>query len=155
MTAVTTMPRATSPASAPFRRRIEAVIIGIGLAGAFVFQGGVALVIARSDDQTLRTEILPALQRAGFPVSEAEAQVALGTLAAWFGYSLIIVALLSAIGLFIASRRPRSRSTGWLFFGAGIACLLGTQLVLYPVAFFFFLSAALFAVRTPPPRSTT
>jgi len=155
MTLMTQTPREEDAAAAPFRRRIELIIAGIGLAASAVFQGGFAFVIVRSDDETLYTEVLPALREAGIEVSDAEAPVALNTLAAWFGFSFILVALLCAIGFFFALHRPRRRSTLWWFVGAGFACLLGTQLVLYPVAFLFFLSAALFAVRKPTPRSST
>ena len=155
MTLMTQTPREQDAAAAPFRRRIELIIAGIGLAASAVFQGGFAFVIVRSDDETLYTEVLPALREAGIEVSDADASVALNTLAAWFGFSFILVALLCAIGFFFALHRPRRRSTLWWFVGAGLACLLGTQLVLYPVAFLFFLSAALFAVRKPTPRSST
>lgn len=138
----------------PFRRRIELTIAGVGLAAAAVLQGGFTFVITRSDDETLRSSILPALREAGMEIADAEAHVVLNTLAAWFGFSLAVVALLSAVGFFFAVHAPRRRSTGWWFLGAGLACLLGTQFVLYPVAFFLFLAAALFAVRTPPPRSS-
>jgi hypothetical protein len=140
--------------AAPFRRRIEVVIASVGLVGAAVLQGGFALLITRSDDETLRTGVLPALRDNGVQISDAEADVALNTLAAWFGYSLVLVALLWAVGLFFAHHRPRRRATGWWFAGAGLACLVGTQMLLYPVAFFFFVAAALFAVRKPTPRRT-
>jgi hypothetical protein len=155
MTSETATLRDQDAAAAPFRRRIELTIAGIGLAAAAILQGGFAFVIIRSDEETLQTAILPALREAGFDISDADAPVALNTLAAWFGFSFILVALLCAIGFFFALHRPRRRSTAWWFVGAGVACLLGTQLVLYPVAFLFFLSAALFAVRTPTPRSSS
>jgi len=154
MTLMTEPSRDQDAAAAPFRRRIELIIAGIGLAASAVLQGGFAYVIIRSDGETLQTTVLPALREAGIEVSDADAPVALNTLAAWFGFSFILVALLCAIGFFFALHRPRRRSTLWWFVGAGVACLLGTQLVLYPVAFLFFLSAALFAVRTPTPRSS-
>ncbi|KJL47186.1 hypothetical protein RS84_01975 [Microbacterium hydrocarbonoxydans] len=138
-----------------FRRRAELVIAGIGLAGSAVLQGGFALVIARSDDAALQATILPALRSAGLELDGARAHVVLNTLAAWFGFSFIVVALCTAIGFFFARLRPRRRATGWWFLAAGLACLFGTQFVLYPVAFFFLLSAALFAVRTPTPRSSS
>ncbi|WP_109210134.1 MULTISPECIES: hypothetical protein [Microbacterium] len=153
MTLMTGSPR-MQKAQAPFRRRAEVTIASIGLAGAAVLQGGFALLITRSDDETLRTGVVPALRDNGVEISDADADVALNTLAAWFGYSLVLVALLWAVGLFFAHHRPRRRSTGRWFVGAGLACLVGTQLLLYPVAFFFFVAAALFAVRKPLPRST-
>ncbi|MFT4260309.1 hypothetical protein [Microbacterium sp.] len=141
--------------TAPFRRRAELIIAGIGLAASATLQGGFALVVARSDDDALESTILPALRSAGLDPTGADLHIALNTLAAWFGFSFIMVALCTAIGVFFARLRPRRRATGWWFLAAGLACLLGTQFVLYPVAFFFFLAAALFAVRTPTPRSSS
>ncbi|WP_312170082.1 hypothetical protein [Microbacterium sp.] len=145
--------RETEAAAPPFRRRAELIIAGIGLAAAAVLQGGFALVITRSDEATLQSTIVPAVRAAGLDLAEADAHVVLHTMAAWFGFSFIVVALCTAIGFFFARLRPRRRATGLCFLAAGLACLLGTQFVLYPVAFFFLIAAALFAVRTATPRS--
>lgn len=145
--------RETEAAAPPFRRRAELIIAGIGLAAAAVLQGGFALVITRSDEATLQSTIVPAVRAAGLDLAEADAHVVLHTMAAWFGFSFILVALCTAIGFFFARLRPRRRATGLCFLAAGLACLLGTQFVLYPVAFFFLIAAALFAVRTATPRS--
>ncbi|WP_251452154.1 hypothetical protein [Microbacterium sp. Marseille-Q6648] len=148
------MTRTASTAAVPdtdgarISRRIEMWIAGIGLGSATVLQGGFAVAVTRSDGEALEAAILPALRSAGFALSHTTAYAAVHTLAAWFGLSLIAMALLCAAGFFAASRRPRRRSTGWWFFAAGLACLFGTQLLLYPVAFLFFLTAGLFAVRT-------
>lgn len=145
--------RETEATAPPFRRRAELIIAGIGLAAAAVLQGGFALVITRSDEATLQSTIVPAVRAAGLDLAEADAHVVLHTMAAWFGFSFILVALCTAIGFFFARLRPRRRATGLCFLAAGLACLLGTQFVLYPVAFFFLIAAALFAVRTTTPRS--
>ena len=154
MTVMTESPKPQDTAAAPFRRRIELLIAAVGFAAAAVLQGGVALVITRADAETLEESVLPALAAAGLDVPVADAHTVLNTLAAWFGFSLVVIALLCAVGWFFATYRPRRSSTGWWFAGAGLACLLGTQLVLYPVAFLFFLSAALFAVRKPTSGSS-
>ena len=39
------------------------------------------------------------------------------------------------------------------FLAAGAVCLLGSQLILYPVAFLFFAAAALFVLRPLPEGS--
>lgn len=146
---------AATEGRAPFSRRLETWIAGIGLAGAAVLQGGFTIAVTRSDAATLEAAVLPALRAAGIHLDGATAHEALQTLAAWFGYSLIVTALLCAVGFSLAARRPRRRSTGWWFLAAGLVCLLGTQLLLYPVAFFFFLAAGLFTARAPQQRSTT
>lgn len=145
----------TDAIAPPFRRRAELVIAGIGIAASTVLQGGFALVITRSDDVTLESTIVPAVRAAGLDLADGDAHVVLNTMAAWFGFSFIVVALCTAIGFFFARLRPRRRETGLCFLAAGLACLFGTQFVLYPVAFFFFIAAALFAVRTATPRSSS
>lgn len=154
MSVMTESPSTPDAAAQPFRRRIELIIAAVGFAAAAVLQGGFALVISRADSAALQDSVLPALHAAGLDIPDADAYTVLNTLAGWFGFSLILIALLCAVGWFFATYRPRRRSTGWWFAGAGLACLFGTQLVLYPVAFLFFLSAALFAVRTPNPGSS-
>lgn len=144
-----------TPPPPRWRRRPELWLAGIGMAAAAVLQGGFTLAVSRSDDTQLRDTILPALTSAGVQTTTADAVEVLQTLAAWFGLSLVVMAGLFAVGAFIASRRPRRRSTGWWFLAAGLVCLIGTQFVLYPIAFLFFLAAGLFAVRTPHPRSTS
>nr|WP_201468800.1 hypothetical protein [Microbacterium hydrocarbonoxydans] len=151
----TTAIREAETAAPPFRRRAELIIAGIGLTAAAVLQGGFALVITRSDDETLRSTVVPAVRAAGLELAQADAHVVLNTMAAWFGFSFIVVALCTAIGFFFARLRPRRRATGLCFLAAGLACLLGTQFILYPVAFFFLIAAALFAVRTATPRSSS
>lgn len=131
----------------PVSRRPEKWISGIGLALAGLLQGGFTLTVNASSEAEFTEKILPALQAAGINPT-GDAYEGARTLAGWFGFSLIIMLALCAVGFFIASRRPERRSTGWWFAGAGLACLVGTQFVLYPIAFFFFLTAALFAVRS-------
>lgn len=145
MTRVDAPPRTATPV----RRRLELTIAGIGAALALALQGGFAMVVAGSEPAELRDAILPAADAAGVRLPAGGEAEALQTLAGWFGFSLIAVLALVAIGWFFARIRPNRRSTGWWFLGAGLACLAGTQLVLYPVAFFFLLTAALFAARSP------
>ena len=144
------------PRAAPFRRRIELIIAGIGLAASAVLQGGFAFVIIRSDDETLQTAVLPALREAGIERVGCRRPGRRSTPSPRGSASRSSSWRCSARS---DSSSPCIAPAGvrhcWWFVGAGVACLLGTQLVLYPVAFLFFLSAALFAVRTPAPRSST
>ncbi|WP_221585343.1 hypothetical protein [Microbacterium sp. G2-8] len=138
-----------APRAKSFRRLPEMWLAGIGVGLAAVLQGGVTLAINSSTRAEFDEVIAPALSAAGIDfASTDDAYEAARTLAAWFGFSLLLMIGLAAVGFFLASRRPRRRSTGWWFLGAALVCLVGTQLLLYPVAFFLFLAAALFAVRS-------
>src|SRR5699024_6648486 len=61
--------------------------------------------------------------------------------------------------LFLARPRPWRRGAGWGAAAAGLACLLGSQLIVSPAAFLFFVAAGFFALRpvaagspSSPPR---
>ncbi|MFE6971130.1 hypothetical protein [Isoptericola sp. NPDC057653] len=136
---------------APVRRRAETWLAVAGMVGAAVFLGGFALVLNRTDEETFLARLYPAMTDAGVDLASADAYDAARTLAAWFGLTLVVVLLVAAAGVYVARRRPARRSTGWWFLAAGLACLLGSQLVLYPVAFLFFLAAGLFALRRTRP----
>jgi hypothetical protein len=138
----------------PVSRRPEKWISGIGLALAGLLQGGFTLTVNASSEAEFDEKILPAMQAAGIQPT-GDAYEGARTLAGWFGFSLIVVLALCAVGLFSAAPRPARRSTGWWFAGAGLICLVGTQFILYPVAFFFFLTAALFAVRSTQQGSSS
>ncbi|NHI17397.1 hypothetical protein [Microbacterium excoecariae] len=142
MTAVTAVTHAR-----PRTRRLERTIAGIGAALALVFQGGFAAVVAGADEDTLRADIIPALEGAGVALPAGGEIEAVQTLAGWFGFSLVAVLAFTALGFFFSRIRPTSRSAAWWFVAAGLACLVGSQLVLYPLAFLFFLAAGLFAAR--------
>ncbi|MFC7877651.1 hypothetical protein [Isoptericola sp. NPDC057391] len=141
-----------APTGPTIRRTAETWVAVAGMVASAVFLGGFALVMNRTDEQTFLDAVYPAMTDAGMRLEPAGAYDAARTLAAWFGLTLVVVLLVAAAGIYVAHRRPARRSTGWWFLGAGLVCLLGSQLVLYPIAFLFFVAAGLFAVRpTDPP----
>jgi len=135
------------------RRTAEIWCAAIGMAAATVLMGGFTLVLNSLDAASFAASGLG--EQLGLDAADpARAYELASTLAAWFGFSLIGVLLLGAAGILGARHRPWRRSTGWWFFAAGLVCLLGSQLILYPVAFAFFVSAGLFALRPLENRST-
>lgn len=130
------------------RRTAELWLVGIGMLLSAVCLGGFSLVMNQVDAPTFERVIMPSLLGADSGMGRDEAYEVGRTLGAWFGATLIVVLLLSVAGIFFARLRPTRRSTGWWFLVAGLACLLGSQLILYPIAFVFFVSAGLFALRT-------
>ncbi|SKC38587.1 hypothetical protein [Krasilnikoviella flava] len=143
--------RARADAVPTIRRTAETWLAVVGMVASAVFLGGFALVMNRTDEQAFLDTLYPAMTDAGVAVASADAYDAARTLAAWFGLTLVVVLLVSAAGIYVARRRPVRRSTGWWFLGAGLVCLFGSQLVLYPIAFLFFVAAGLFALRRPDP----
>lgn len=147
---------AAAPAEPALRRTAEVWSAGIGMALSTVFLGAFALVMNRIDEAEFVTTLHPEMQRIGMDLTASgvagDPYDAARTLAAWFGFTLMAVLLVGITGIFVARRRPGRRSTGWFFAIAGLVCLVGSQLVLYPVAFLFFVSAGLFALRRPDRR---
>jgi len=143
---------APGPVPAPrMRRTVEIVLVCLGIAGSLVLMGGFTLVINTIDQAAFAEAVMPSLVGEG--ADPAEAFTSARTLAAWFGVSLVVLLLVSAAGLALTRMRPHRRSTGLLFLVAGLVCLLGSQLVLFPIAFLFFAAAALFALRPVPEGS--
>lgn len=109
--------------------------------------GGFSLVVNRSGER-VGDELLPALRGAGL-LSPGVSETALRTAASWAGFTVVAVLLLSALAVLVVRRYPRRRVAAWPVGIAGVACLLGSQLALHPVAFLFFVSAALLVLRQP------
>lgn len=145
-------PAAATPAPR-MRRRVEMVLVGLGMTAALIAQGGYTLVMNRIDQATFEEVVMPSLIGESSGLSGEEARVIGDTLAAWFGVSLIVLLLLATIGIAHNRARPSRRTPGWWFLAAGLVCLLGSQLILYPVAFLFFAAAALFVLRPLPEGS--
>ncbi|NEE04756.1 hypothetical protein [Phytoactinopolyspora halotolerans] len=151
----------TTRTEAPPRRTGEIVLAVVGMVVSGLFLGGFAVVINGVDERVFLAEVYPAMTSAGIAVAEPgdpahaaqgnDAYQAARTLAGWFGFTLLAVLATNAVGIFLARRRPWRGIAGWWFLAAGLFCLIGSQLVLYPVAFLFFLAAGLFAVRKIPP----
>lgn len=140
-------------------RRAELWLAGIGAAASTVLLGGFSRVIGSVDAASFTDGLYPSfLAAVGASADELPPAAAFElarTLGSWFGFTLVGVLLLTAAGWWLARRRPNRRATGWWFAAAGLACLLGSQLLLFPVAFLFFVAAGLFALRPTTPRSIT
>lgn len=134
-------------------RRAELWIAGIALAISVIILGGFAAVMNQIDEATFDSSVRPALGGLDPDLTSAEAFELGRTLGAWFGFTLLAVLFLGCVGMLIAHRAPWLKRAGWWLAGAGVACLLGSQLILFPLAFLFFVSAALFALRPLPTRS--
>ncbi|WP_157975751.1 hypothetical protein [Brachybacterium sp. YJGR34] len=154
MTQPPVAPGASRPAKPPRRRRrAELILVALGLLLSILSMGGFTLVMNEIDTATFEEVVMPALVGGSAEVSVAQAEEMARTLAAWFGVSLVVMLLLSAAGIATARSRPHRRTAGWWFLAAGLVCLLGSQLILFPIAFLFFLAAGLFVLRPTPERS--
>ena len=129
------------------RRTAELWLTGIGAGLALLFLGGFALVVNRLDEAAFEEVVRPVLLGGAGHLSPAEAFEAGRTLSAWFGFTLLLVLALAAVAVLLTRSRLWRKAPGWWLFAAGVVCLVGSQLIAYPIAFFFFLGAGLFAAR--------
>ncbi|WP_166850431.1 hypothetical protein [Isoptericola sp. BMS4] len=146
------------PATPTIRRTAEIWVAAVAAGLTTLLLGAFTLVVNGVDAATFADTLYPALTGAGalaegVPVDAA--YEAARTLAAWFGLTVVVVLGLTVAGVALARRRPARRTTGWWFLAAGLACLVGSQLLLYPIAFGFFVTAGLFALRKPDQQSET
>lgn len=140
-------------------RRIEFWSAGIGLVLATVLMGGFSRVVGSVDLVGFTESLYPALLQATATDASALAPEAayesLRLLGAWFGLTLVALLLLCAAGFYMGRRHPNRRTAGWLFLAAGVACLVGSQFILFPIAFFFFITAGMFFLRSPSQGSAS
>ncbi|MGY5765304.1 hypothetical protein ACXET9_08885 [Brachybacterium sp. DNPG3] len=151
--------RAAGRTEAPaprIRRTPELIVVAVGLVIALVVMGGFALVINQLDESGFAETVMPSLfGDAAGEVEVGAAHEAARTLGAWFGVSFVVMLALCAAGIVQTRVRPERRAPGWWFLAAGVVCLVGSQLILYPIAFLFFVAAGLYAVRRPASEGST
>jgi predicted PurR-regulated permease PerM len=129
------------------RRTVEVSICAAGMVLSLLFLGGFALVVNRTDRADLESTLVPLLFREDTSMTTDQLYEVTATLGAWFAVTLVLTLLLGAVGIFFARRRPTRKRNGWWIFAAGLVCLLGSQLIAFPIAFVFFVSAGVFALR--------
>ena len=148
-------PREETVPPPSIRRTVELWLTGVGAVLATLFLGGFALVVNRLDEVAFAEVVQPVLLSGADQLSPAEAFEAGRTLSAWFGLTLLLVLVLAAVAVLLTRSRPWRRTPGWWLLAAGAVCLWGSQLIAYPIAFFFFLGAGLFAARPVRDRSSS
>lgn len=124
--------------------------IGVGL--SVVFLGGFTLVVNQMTiDQfsELFTEIFPSVFS---QMTDEDAFMQFKTLGAWFGFTLLLLIVLIVVANFLLTYRNYRKTAAGVFVLAGMACLIGTQYLGFPIAFLFFAAAALCVIRKPKPR---
>ena len=148
-----TKPEPSAGPAPRMRRPVELTLVGLGMITALITQGGFTLVMYGLDQPTFEEVVMPFLVGEDSGLSGTEARLLGDTLAAWLGMSLVVLLLLAVAGIAHTRARPSRRAPGCWFLAAGAVCLLGSQLILYPVAFLFFAAAALFVLRPLPEGS--
>ncbi|MEH7493542.1 DUF4064 domain-containing protein [Neobacillus niacini] len=124
------------------------VIIGIaGVILGVIFLGGFSLTITSMEESTYATTVFPILQEGVSEEYISESFEAMKALAIWFGVTLLIVVILVALAALSIWRNRYPKRGGVLFTFAGLATLIGTQFIAFPIAFLFFIAAGLCLFR--------
>lgn len=131
-------------------RRLEIIIALCGAIFTFILLGGFAIAIAQVDEETFLDGLYPVMQDIGMIVPQDDAYTVVKTLAAWFGFTVFFTLVLTATGVFFARIPRRAKRAGVIFIITGLVCLIGSQLIAYPIAFLFFVSATLMFLRRIP-----
>ena len=127
----------------------------ITLSGGFLclfFLGGFALTILPMDEATYADKVFPFLQGSLQAEELGQNFEAVKTLSTWFAITLLVVLSLIALASFFLKGNRNPGRAGIILMAAGGVTLIGTQLVAFPLAFLFFLAAALCFFRKQPNR---
>jgi chromate transport protein ChrA len=93
------------------------------------------------------TTVFPILQAGVSEEYVSESFEAVKALAIWFGVTLLIVFILVALATLSIWRNKSPKRGAVFFIFAGLATLIGTQFIAFPLAFLFFIAAALCLFR--------
>ena len=122
----------------------------IGIAGVIlcvIFLGGFSLTITSMEESTYETTVFPILQEGVSEEYISESFEAVKALAIWFGVTLLIVFILVALAALSIWQNKYPKRGAVFFIFAGLAALMGTQFIAFPLAFLFFIAAALCLFR--------
>jgi phosphoglycerol transferase MdoB-like AlkP superfamily enzyme len=122
----------------------------IGIAGVIlcvIFLGGFSLTMTSMEESIYETTVFPILQEGVSEEYVSESFEAVKALAIWFGVTLLIVFILVALATLSIWRNKYPKRGAVFFIFAGLATLIGTQFIAFPLAFLFFIAAALCLFR--------
>jgi phosphoglycerol transferase MdoB-like AlkP superfamily enzyme len=124
------------------------VIIGIaGVILCAIFLGGFSLTMTSMEESIYETTVFPILQEGVSEEYVSESFEAVQALAIWFGITLLIVFILVALATLSIWQNKYPKRGAVFFLFAGLATLLGTQFIAFPLAFLFFIAVALCLFR--------
>ncbi|MGI8384290.1 DUF4064 domain-containing protein [Robertmurraya sp. P23] len=125
------------------KRKWEVIIGLIGAILCVIMLGGFSLTITTMEEGTFAESVFPTLQE-GVSINDlSESFEAMKALAVWFGITLLIVLITVVIATLSIWRNKFPKRAAIFFLLAGLATLIGTQMIAFPIAFFFFVASGL------------
>lgn len=126
-------------------RRPEKIISILGVLLVLIFLGGFSLTIINITFDQYQEIIAPIFQDITGNMPASEGFQTVKTLGAWFALTAFVTLILVAIGNLAVDKYPKRAAI--LYAASGIAILLGSQRVAYPLAFIFFVVTAMSLLR--------
>lgn len=123
------------------KRKVEVISTWVLMIICVVLLGGFSLVMNTVKEKEFTAKIYPMFQSADLSASETFQQFR--TLGMWFGLTLMAILVMNMIALYLLSQSKRRWISAVLYGLSGVCLLIGTQFLLYPVAFFFFVLAGI------------
>lgn len=125
------------------KRKSEVIIGLIGAILCIILLGGFSLTMTTMEEGTFATSVFPTLQE-GVSINDlSESFEAMKALAVWFGITLLIVLIFIVIATSFIWKNKFPKRAAFFFLLAGLATLIGTQMIAFPIAFFFFIASGL------------
>ena len=128
------------------KRKLEMITGIVGAVIVTLSLGGFTLITKELDKATYIKVFKPIFGK-DLNGTDAQGMELMKTLGAWFGFTVMIVLVLVVLAT-VFIRNNRSPKLAALFYAlAGLATLIGSQNIAYPVAFIFFVVTALCVLR--------
>ncbi|MFD1466535.1 DUF4064 domain-containing protein [Lapidilactobacillus mulanensis] len=128
-------------------RRLEMIIGYIGAAIVLIFLGGFTVSMNSLTVKQYQRIVYPIFKNYLAGTTPKSGLQLFQTLGTWFGVTVVIVLALVAFTNLLLRSNKNKYLTGGLYFLIGVITLLGSQLLAYPIAFIFFVNAALCIFR--------
>ena len=119
--------------------------IGAGL--SLVFLGGFSFMMNQVSVDEFENAFFDVFESMIRSMGIEEAYQVFRTLGAWFGFTLLAVLILVSVASLLIGYRNYRKRAGIIYLLCGVTCLIGSQLIAFPIAFFFFLSGGLCFLR--------
>lgn len=118
--------------------------IGIGgMVLVTLILGGFSVVMNQLNAEDYQNIFQPTFAEALKSLSVEEGILLFKTLSAWFAATVFIVLILGALATLLITKNKYPKLAGISYLFAGIVTLIGSQLIAFPLAFVFFISAIL------------
>ncbi|EOH86916.1 DUF4064 domain-containing protein [Enterococcus asini] len=127
------------------KRKAEKILALLAALLTVFFLGGFAVIANHLTLKQYQTTIKPVFQSSLQQLTDQEAVTLFQTLGAWFAVTLMLVLILTAVAWPLL--KGHRKIAGGLLVAAGVITLFGSQLVAFPIAFFFFVAGGLALMR--------